>query len=78
MAELVGLGHLAQVEEQRKGTAMSMCGAETTGETQRNRESRNKSELSLILSVTMSHTTKHSMMSAKEMLFLSFNQTTTI
>ena len=68
IAEICSLGHLAQAQEQRKGTAMSMCGAETTKEKQRSCESRKTSKLFLILSITMSHATRHSMMSTKDML----------
>ena len=53
MAEVVSLGHLAQFQERRKGTAKSMCGVETTKEKQSCCESQRKSELFLILSITL-------------------------
>ena len=78
MAEVVSLGHLAQFQERRKGTAKSMCGAETTKEKQRCCESQKKSELFLILSITRSQTNRHPMVSTKEILTLASIKTTNI
>ena len=58
MAEVASLGHLAQAQEQHKGTAKSMCGAETTQEKQRSCASQKKLEVFPILSITLSHTTR--------------------